>query len=365
MLVDDKIPKLPFWIKDDLRKWINDKKSIQNFEDVLNFLIKEKFIDIEPSDFIIPESAPPLTPKQILLSYFPSDDEKNTFEPFTWKYFDEYSRGIFQYRSQDSLSIQTSVGKILYDTSRPYDPIYNENQVPYILMELYQYASNDDAKSFVDKYPRVYNAFFDQSDMSGTSVLTGDCMYNNQKNFVESSLDEVHMVICIYDDIALLIAVYEDYTNVNSSLVFDIADIIFEKIHNGNEKPNLEKIMKQNSFEVQPESKNESSSPESNNPSPQDDSELSGAKLGIQNFTCIKDDFGMIAINGEFANSEKFYEKIVFSIILKSYDGTKLAQGDSEILNVESYEIRKFDGYVELSEPFYECSAIVNWDESQ
>ena len=85
---------------------------------------------------------------------------KNTFEPFTWKYFDEYSRGIFQYRSQDSLSIQTSVGKILYDTSRPYDPIYNENQVPYILMELYQYESNEDAKSFVDKYPRVYNAFF-------------------------------------------------------------------------------------------------------------------------------------------------------------------------------------------------------------
>ena len=365
MLVNDKIPKLPFWIKDDVRKWINDKKSIQNFEDVLNFLIKENFIDIEPSDFIIPESIPALTPKQILLSYFPSDDEKNLFEPFTWKYFDEYSRGIFQFRAQDSLLIQTSVGKILYDTSRPYDPIYNENQVPYILMELYQYASNDDAKSFIDKYPRVYNAFFDQSDMSGTSDLTGDCMYNNQKNFVESSLDEVHMVICIYDDIVLLITVYEDYTNINSSLVFDIADIMFEKIHNGNEKPNLEKIMKQNSFEVQPESKSESSSPESNDPTPGNDSELFGAKLGIQNFTCIKDDFGMIEINGEFANSEKFYEKIVFSIILKSYDGTKLAQGDSEILNVESFEIREFDGYVELSEPFYECSAIVNWDKSQ
>jgi len=145
--------------------------------------------------------------------------------------------------------------------------------------------------------------------------------------------------------------------------VFNIADIMFEKIHNGNESPKLHEILKQNSFEVQPESKTESSQ-EQNNPSPLNDSELSGAKLGIQNFTCIKDDFGMIEINGEFANSEKFFERIVFSIILKSYDGTKLAQGDSEILNVQPYEIRKFDGYVALDEPFYECNAVINWDKS-
>ena len=73
----------------------------------------------------------------------------------------------------------------------------------------------------------------------------------------------------------------------------------------------------------------------------------------------------MIAINGEFANSEKFYDQIVFSIILKSYDGTKLAQGDSEILDNVPFEIREFDGYVQLSQPFYECSAAINWDKSQ
>ncbi|CAI8211553.1 MAG: Uncharacterised protein [Candidatus Nitrosopelagicus brevis] len=146
--------------------------------------------------------------------------------------------------------------------------------------------------------------------------------------------------------------------------MFNIADIMFEKIHDGNESPKLEQIMKQNSFEIQPELNTESSTPESNTP-PQNDSELSGTKMGIQNFTCIKDDFGMIEINGEFANSEKFFERIVFSIILKSYDGTKLAQGDSEILDIEPFEIRKFDGYVELNEPFYECSAVINWDKSK
>ena len=35
----------------------------------------------------------------------------------------------------------------------------------------------------------------------------------------------------IYDDLAILITVYEDYTSVDSSLVFDVADLFFEKIH--------------------------------------------------------------------------------------------------------------------------------------
>ena len=112
LLLETESPKLPFWIKIDAKKWSLDEKPIQKFKDILDFLIKEKFIDIEPSEFIVPEPIQQLTQKQILLTYFPTDDEKNSFEPFTWKYFEDHSRGIFQYRAQESMSIQTSVGKI-------------------------------------------------------------------------------------------------------------------------------------------------------------------------------------------------------------------------------------------------------------
>jgi len=369
LLTNDVIPKLPFWIKQDTKDWVSEQVSTEKFKDVLHFLLKEKFIDIEPSDYIMPKFVPPPTDKQILLTYFPTDLETKEFEPYTWKYFDSHARGIFQYRAAESLLIETSVGKILYDNSRQYDPIYNEHQVPYILMELYQYKSNEDARTFVDQYPRIYNAFFEQSDMSGTSDETGDCMYNNEKNFTSASQDEIHMIICIYDYLALLITVYEDYPNVDSSLVFDVTDSFFQKIHNS-PVPKLKEILEQNFFETIPETKNNVSEPQSSQPqqskSPEQiDPELSGAKVGIQNFSCIKDDFGFVEIYGEFSNDEKFYERIVFSVILTSYDGTKLAQGDSEILNVQPYEIRKFDGYVALDEPFYECDAVINWEKSE
>ena len=365
LLIDDVIPKIPFWLKQDAKSWSSDQITSEQFKDVLHFLLKEKFIDIEPSDHITPEFVPPPTDKQILLSYFPTEVESKEFEPNTWKYFDSHARGIFQYRAADSMLIETSVGKILYDVSRPYDPIYNQNQVPYILMELYQYKSNEDARSFVDKYPRIYNEFFEQSDMSGTSDETGDCMYNYEKNLAISGQDEIHMIICIYDNLALLITAYEDYTVVDSSLVFDVADSFFEKIHD-EPVPKLKEILEQNFFETISESQDSISEQQSSQSKPpeQIDPELSGAKVGIQNFSCIKDDFGFVEIYGEFSNDNKFYERVVFSIILKSYDGTKLAQGDSEILNVQPYEIRKFDGYVALDEPFYECNAVINWEKS-
>ena len=367
-LTDSVIPKLPFWIKQDAKSWSNDQINSEQFKDVLHFLLKEKFIDIEPSDYVTPEFSPSPTDKQILLSYFPTELESKDFEPYTWKYFDTHARGIFQYRAAESLLIETSVGKILYDNSRQYDPIYNEHQVPYILMELYKYKSHEDARTFVDQYPRIYNAFFEQSDMSGTSDKTGDCMYNNERNFTIANQDEIHMIICIYDNLALLITVYEDYPSVNSSLVFNVADSFFEKIHN-TPVPKLKEILEQNFFETISEkqdnvSEQESSQPQQSKPPEQIDPELSGAKVGIQNFSCIKDDFGFVEIYGEFSNDEKFYERVVFSVILTSYDGTKLAEGNSEILNVQPYEIRKFDGYVALDEPFYECNAEINWDKS-
>ena len=362
LLTENEIPKLPFWIKQDAKMWSTNQITSEQFKDVLHFLLKEKLIDLEPSNYIAPEFVPPPTDKQILLTYFPTDSETKEFAPYTWKYFDSYARGIFQYKAAESLFIETSVGKILYDNSRHYDPIHNEHQVPYILMELYKYKSNEDARSFVDQYPRIYNAFFEQSDMSGTSDETGDCMYNNENNFTSASQDEIHMIICIYNDIALLITVYEDYPGINSSLVFDVADSFFEKIHD-KPIPKLQEILEQNFFETVPERQDNVSEPQTTSPE-QIDPELSGAKVGIQNFSCIKDDFGFVEIYGEFSNDAKFFERVVFSITLKSYDGTKLAQGDSEILSVQPYEIRKFDGYVELDEPFYECNAVINWDKS-
>ena len=201
--------------------------------------------------------------------------------------------------------------------------------------------------------------------MSGTSDETGDCMYNNETNLAISGQDEIHMIICIYDNLALLITAYEDYTVVDSSLVFYVADSFFEKIHD-EPVPKLKEILEQNFFETISESQDSISEQQSSQSKPpeQIDPELSGAKVGIQNFSCIKDDFGFVEIYGEFSNDNKFYERVVFSIILKSYDGTKLAQGDSEILNVQPYEIRKFDGYVALDEPFYECNAVINWEKS-
>ena len=79
LLTNDVIPKLPFWIKQDTKDWVDEKVSTEKFKDILQFLLKQKFIDIEPSNYITPEFIPSPTDKQILLTYFPTDLEIKEF----------------------------------------------------------------------------------------------------------------------------------------------------------------------------------------------------------------------------------------------------------------------------------------------
>ena len=75
-------------VRDLVRDWVDEKVSTEKFKDILQFLLKQKFIDIEPSNYITPEFIPSPTDKQILLTYFPTDLETEDFAPYTWKYFD-------------------------------------------------------------------------------------------------------------------------------------------------------------------------------------------------------------------------------------------------------------------------------------
>ena len=90
LLTNDDIPKLPFWVKHDTKNWTDEKITPEKFKDVLHFLLKEKFIDIEPSDYIKPEFVSHPTEKEILLTYFPTNLETKEFAPYTWKYFDSH-----------------------------------------------------------------------------------------------------------------------------------------------------------------------------------------------------------------------------------------------------------------------------------
>ena len=136
-----------------------------------------------------------------------------------------------------------SVQKILDDRTRTFDPIYAKYAVPFTMMQIYEFDSNNLAKDFIEEQiwtnsvlikgtvtddelsysDYKYERIFENADMSGTSEGTGDCLYYVTTHAGGSVMDETHFVQCIVNNKIIQIYLYEDYPNVDNEFAFNLS----------------------------------------------------------------------------------------------------------------------------------------------
>ena len=253
LLTDETIPKIPFWIKHNSLKWINGELPESEFVDSLIFLIQNGQITFNYDIFVKKEPEVIITPQEVLEEFFPTQDEITAISPKIpppiWEYL--VTSDALRLVNMDFVSVQ----KILEDKTRYYDPIYGKYDVPFTMMQIYQFSSNDVAKEFIEEQIWTnnvlvegtisedeleyqdyrYNRIFENSDMNGTSETTGDCLYNMTPNSSNMISDETHFLQCVLDEKIIQIYVSEDYHTVDKTFSFELMDIILKKI---NEYPN-------------------------------------------------------------------------------------------------------------------------------
>jgi len=328
---------------------------------------------------------------------FPTQEEIDMIEPIIWKYDEGKSKPISLINT-DSISSQ----KILTDYSREFDVVHTDFEVPYTMMQIFQFHSNELAKSFLEdqiyvknviidetlteedilSYDYSYERIYESADMSGTTTETGDCLYDKTVNVTNAIGDETHFVQCVLYDKVIQVFMYEDYTLVDETFAFTMMDIILQNINAENDK-SVKNVLKLDNLATAPLknktndlTQNGSTLPEkekinqksSNNPDPKNentDPELSGSSIGITNFSCKQDDFGTVNMFGQFINGETSFEKVPVNIIIESYNGEVLAFGQEDIMKVNPFEDRNIEGYVFLDKPFYKCYATVDWERTK
>jgi len=385
MLTDEPIPKFPFWIKFNSQKWVDGVLPEQEFVDSLIFLIQNGKITFDHQIFVKNEPKIQLTPEEQLERLFPTETEIQDIGP-------DIPPPLWEYLvTGDALSLvnmkYVSVQKILEDRTRTFDPIHNQYSVPFAMMQIFQFDSNDVAKEFIEEQIWAnnvvinanitddelsyddyrYKKIFETSDLSGTSEKTGDCLYYMNANAGGAVMDETHFVQCVLDDKIVQIYLYEDYHIVDKNFAFDLMDIILQKINNTTRIESVKHVLSLNNILSSSPSNSSPSNSSPSNSSPeidQNDPEISGTTLGISNFFCKKDDFGTITMSGQFVNGENSFEKIKIDISIESYDGTLLAYGHDHVLKINPYETRNLDAYVFVDEPFHKCHASVDWANS-
>ena len=376
LLINEEPPKIPFWIKYNSIKWLNGELEENEFVDSLIFLIQNGEITFEHKIFVKSEPEIIITPQEKLEKFFPSTEDLKEISPEVppplWEYV--VTSDALRLINMDYVSVQ----KVLEDKTRIFNPLYKQYDVPFTMMQIYQFDSNDIAKEFIEEQiwannvilkstvsddelsysDYKYDRIFENAEMSGTSKTTGDCLYYSTINESDTIMDETHFFQCILDEKVLQIYLYEDYHNVDKEFGFNLMDIILKKINNNSKVESVKDILNLDNVK----SPTSSSSPPSNGII---DPEISRTTIGVHDFICNKDDFGTIIMSGKFVNAENSFEQIKVDISIESYDGVILAHGSDYVLKVNPYETRSIDGHVFVDEPFHKCHATVDWNNSQ
>ena len=83
-------------------------------------------------------------------------------------------------------------------------------------------------------------------------------------------------------------------------------------------------------------------------------------KYGIQNFSCIKDEFGLITISGQFNNNQIKKDKIVLEILFLDYEKNVIFKNTANLLEIDEFETKRFLGNTKIDKPFLTCTIKVN-----
>jgi hypothetical protein len=82
-------------------------------------------------------------------------------------------------------------------------------------------------------------------------------------------------------------------------------------------------------------------------------------KYGIQNFSCIKDEFGLITILGQFNNNQIKKDKIILEILFLDYEQNIIFKNTANLLEINEFETKRFLGNTKIDKSFATCTIKV------
>ena len=283
-----------------------------------------------------------------------------------WKYVDKQST------LDEEIGIET-VTALLRDISRVYDPIVNKYKVSTIQIEIIKY---DDKYELAHYWDEISNSsienIFNNAYLVGSPDEGTDCMFNYSK--------EGAMTICKTGEYVIQSIIFDKYEEHfrysglrtgteklelnQNEMTTRVAEEVLENIgKHKNLKNNyqLDKILKLN-IKVKEDSgkkiRDGGNVTDENKKSKSPGLEKN-KKYGVQNFYCIKDEFGLITISGQFNNNQIKKDRIVLEILFLDYEQNIIFKNKASLLEVNEFETKRFLGNTKIDKQFATCTVKV------
>ena len=313
-----------------------------------------------------------------LKKFLPTEEDLDKITLRTvWRYVDKQSD------KNEEFGIER-IQALIRDIGRVYDPVVNKYKVATIQMEIIKFNDEEKIKNFwmIDKNSDLRN-LYDNAYLIGTPSDGTECMFNYSNVGA--------MTICKTDEFIIQSIIFDKYqehytyskpqtgikklTINQDEMTTQIVENILKKI-NKNKKiefnNELYKILESN-IEIkqkqqldaikQNQIKNEINKKDKFL-AEKNENKLSGVekdkKYGIQNFSCLKDEFGLITISGQYNNNQIKKDKVVMEILFLDYNENVIFKNKANLLEIDEFETKRFLGNLKIDDRFSTCSVKIH-----
>ena len=308
-----------------------------------------------------------------LKKFLPTEEE---FDEITlrsvWRYVDKQTE-----RNEEG-DIEV-IQALTRDIGRVYDPVVNKFKVATIQIEIIQFEDFKKLEKYwLDEKNSSLENLYDNAYLVGKPNEYTECLFNYSNNGA--------ITICKTDEFVIQSIIYDKYQEHyayakpqigfkklelnQDEMTTRIVDNILKKIQKNTETTNkyeLYKILESNRGIIQREISKENEDREDikeinkqtklleeKNKNKQLGIEKD-KKHGIQNFSCLKDEFGLITISGQYNNNEIKKDKVVMEILFLDYDKEIIFKNKANLLEIDKFETKRFLGNLKIDENFSTC----------
>ena len=298
-----------------------------------------------------------------LKKLLPTEEELDEITLGTvWRYVDKQS----QKNEEENIEV---IQGLVRDIGRVYDPVVNKFKVATIQIEIIKFEDFNNLKNywFNEKNSSLAN-LYDNAYLVGKPNEHTECLFNYSNNGA--------ITICKTDEFVIQSIIFDKYQEHymyskpqtgfkklelnQDEMTTRIVEKILEKIQKNVEitsNGNLYKILESNR-EIKEREYNKESD-EQNKFLVEKNKELGiekDKKYGIQNFSCLKDEFGLIMISGQYNNNQIKRDKVVMEILFLDYDNEVIFKNKANLLEINKFETKRFLGNLKIDENFSTCT---------
>ena len=298
-----------------------------------------------------------------LKKLLPTEEELDEITLGTvWRYVDKQS----QKNEEENIEV---IQGLVRDIGRVYDPVVNKFKVATIQIEIIKFEDFNNLKNywFNEKNSSLAN-LYDNAYLVGKPNEHTECLFNYSNNGA--------ITICKTDEFVIQSIIFDKYQEHymyskpqtgfkklelnQDEMTTRIVEKILEKIQKNVEvtsNGNLYKILESNR-EIKEREYNKELD-EQNKFLVEKNKELGiekDKKYGIQNFSCLKDEFGLIMISGQYNNNQIKKDKVVMEILFLDYDNEVIFKNKANLLEINKFETKRFLGNLKIDENFSTCT---------